>query len=74
MGGPLPHTAPAPARPEEDPEEIVAFLERDQTVHDRLLPLPRRALSPLASHALWALRVFTVLIGALVIYTFFATL
>jgi len=55
-------------------EELVMFLERDQLVRDKSRPLPRAKLSPRASAALWALRVFVLVVGAMVIYTFFAQL
>lgn len=55
---------------EPDDEELVAFLERDQLVTDKSRPLPRAPLTPHASIALWALRVFVIVVTAMVIYTF----
>jgi len=51
-------------------EELVAFLERDQLVCDRARPLPRASLSRRAEIGLWALRVFALVVSAMVIYTF----
>ncbi|HWF50379.1 MAG TPA: hypothetical protein VG294_07000 [Solirubrobacteraceae bacterium] len=51
-------------------QELVEFLERDQLVTDTARPVPRMALSRRTSVALWALRVFVVVVSAMVIYTF----
>jgi hypothetical protein len=51
-------------------EELIAYLERDQLVADKAQPVPRAALSPRATLALWALRIFVVVLSAMVIYTF----
>jgi hypothetical protein len=45
-------------------------LERGQLVTETSQPLPRAALSARAATGLWALRVFSVLVGLMVIYTF----
>lgn len=55
-------------------EELVEFLERDQLVQDKQRPLPRAELSRRAQAALWALRVFCLLVSAMVLYTFVAGL
>ncbi len=55
-------------------EEMVMFLERDQLVSDKSRPVPPARLGRGARLGLWALRVFAVVVGAMVIYTFFATL
>jgi hypothetical protein len=55
-------------------EELVEFLERDQLVTDKSRPLPRARLSRRAGVALWALRVFVIIVAAMVIYTFVAQL
>ena len=57
-----------------DDEEIVMFLERDQLVSGRQRPLPRATLGTTSRVALWVLRFFVVIVGAMVIYTFFAQL
>jgi cytochrome c-type biogenesis protein CcmH/NrfF len=49
-------------------------LERDQLVAGRHRALPPARLSPRARLALWALRVFVLVLGAMVIYTFVAQL
>ena len=59
---------------ERDPEELTEFLEPDQLVVDKSRPLGRAELSSRARHALWALRVFVLLVSAMVIYTFFQQL
>lgn len=50
------------------------FLERDQLVADKARAVPRAHLSPRARAALWALRVFVLIVSAMVIYTFFSQL
>ena len=54
--------------------ELVAGLEPDQTVVAAARPLPRATLGPGARGGLWAVRVFVLLITAMVVYTFFAGL
>jgi hypothetical protein len=55
-------------------QDLVMFLERDQLVADTSRPLGRMALSRRTRAALWALRVFVVVVSAMVIYTFVAQL
>ena len=50
--------------------ELVMFLERDQLSADTSIPLPRAELGRQTQAALWALRIFLLVIGAMVIYTF----
>ena len=50
------------------------YLEQGQLVADTASPVPRARLSRRASAALWALRIFVIVIGAMVIYSFFARL
>ena len=45
-------------------------LERGQLVTETSRPVPRAALGARAVAALWALRVFVVLVSLMVIYTF----
>jgi hypothetical protein len=59
---------------EEEEEELVMFLERDQLVHDTSRPVARMPLSHRISAALWALRVFVIVVSAMVIYTFVSQL
>jgi hypothetical protein len=51
-------------------DELIMDLERDQFVVETSRPVPRAALSPRATAALWALRVFVLLVSVMVIYTF----
>jgi hypothetical protein len=60
--------------PEEDEDEIVMFLERDQLVADRRRPLPPANIGRRAELALWTLRIFVLLVGLMVIFTFCAQL
>jgi hypothetical protein len=53
-----------------DEQELIMFLERDQLVVDTSRPVPRAVLSRRASAALWALRLFVIVISAMVIYIF----
>jgi len=55
-------------------DELIMHLERDQFVAETSRPVPRAPLSARASAALWALRVFVVIVGVMVIYTFVAQL
>jgi hypothetical protein len=57
------------------PDEILAnHLEADQLAAETSRPVPRANLSRRASAGLWALRVFVVTAGAMVIYVFVAGL
>ncbi len=60
--------------PLDEDDELIAFLERDQLVSDTSRPLPRASIGRAASVALWALRVFVTVVGAMVAYTFFSQL
>ncbi len=51
-------------------EELIAYLESDQLVVERSRPVARATLSRRASVALWGLRVFAIVISAMVIYVF----
>jgi hypothetical protein len=50
--------------------DLVMFLERDQLSADTSIPVPRARLGRRTRAALWALRVFLLVVGAMVIYTF----
>jgi hypothetical protein len=63
-----------PTREPPDDQELVMFLEPDQLVADKTRPVRRAELSPRATAALWGLRVFVILISAMVIYTFVSQL
>jgi hypothetical protein len=55
-------------------EELVMYLERDQLASDRGQPVPRADLSRGVNVGLWALRVFALVVSAMVVYTFIAQL
>lgn len=55
-------------------EEMVMFLERDQLVADRRRPLPPANIGRRAEAALWTLRIFVLIVGLMVIFTFCAQL
>lgn len=57
-----------------DRQDLVEFLERDQLVVDTSRPVPRLALSRPMSIGLWALRIFVIVVSAMVIYTFVSQL
>jgi hypothetical protein len=74
---PTPATSPTdpPERTEpSEEEELIMFLERDQLVRDRSKPVARAPLGRGAIRALWALRIFVLVVGFMVIYTFIAQL
>lgn len=56
-----------PERPE---DEVIMHLERDQFVSETSRPVSRATLSRRTIAALWALRVFVVLVSLMVAYTF----
>jgi hypothetical protein len=62
--------APGTELDEESGEELVMHLERDQLVEETSVPLTRARLGRRAVLGLWALRVFVVVVGVMVIYTF----
>jgi hypothetical protein len=51
-------------------DELIMHLERDQFVAETSRPVARAALSSRTIAALWALRVFVVLVSLMVLYTF----
>ncbi len=55
-------------------DELIMHLERDQFVAETSRAVPRAGLGARAIAGLWALRVFVVLVSAMVIYTFIAGL
>jgi len=58
----------------DEEDELVDFLEPDQLAGDRSRPVSRYPLTPQTSAWLWGLRVFVLVVSAMVIYTFFAQL
>ena len=61
-------------RQERAEDELIMHLERDQFVVETSRPVPAAELDRHAIFGLWALRVFVVLVSAMVIYTFVANL
>ena len=57
-----------PDEPYED--ETIMHLERDQFVAETSQPVARAPLSPRSTAALWALRLFAVVVSLMVVYTF----
>ncbi|MHB1537242.1 MAG: hypothetical protein ACYCUM_04150 [Solirubrobacteraceae bacterium] len=55
-------------------EELILHLERDQFVAETSAPVQRGSLGSAAAAWLWALRIFVVLVSAMVLYTFIAGL
>ncbi len=55
-------------------DQLILHLERDQFVAETSRPVPRAQLGARTTAALWALRVFAVLVSAMVVYTFIAEL
>lgn len=51
-------------------DELIMYLERDQLVAETSRAIPRAVLNTRAIAGLWALRVFVVLVGLMVLYTF----
>jgi len=54
--------------------QLIEHLERDQLVAETFRPVPRAQLRRHTTIALWALRVFAVIVGLMVIYAFIAEL
>jgi hypothetical protein len=67
-------TLPDPMDGDRPGEQLVEFLERDQLVAETFKPVPKAELGPAAVAALWSLRVFVVIVSAMVLYTFFVQL
>jgi len=66
--------AAGPEREESERAEMIMHLERDQLVAETNRPLPRAQLTRPTLIALWALRVFVLVLSVMVIYTFIALL
>jgi hypothetical protein len=71
---PNPGTTDSTPHNNERDQELVVFLEHDQLAADTSIPVPRARLSRRASTGLWALRLFVILVGVMVTYTFAANL
>ena len=59
---------------QEEDERLIMHLEHDQLVAETLRHVPPANLSRATIAALWVLRVFVVLAGVMVLYTFAASL
>jgi hypothetical protein len=70
VGAPVEEEERDPRRRDRAEDQLIMHLERDQLVAETARPVPRAALGTRAVVALWALRVFVVVVGAMVIYTF----
>ena len=53
-----------------DDHALIAALEPDQTVQAASRPFGRYRASPAIIAALWAVRVFVLIVSAMVVYTF----
>ena len=51
-------------------DDHVHYLEPDQLVTKRSRPLPHASLGARARAGLWALRVFSIVLSAMVVYAF----
>jgi hypothetical protein len=60
--------------PRSEEEELLFHLERDQFVAETSRPVARAPLSRRAALWLWALRAFAVVVSAMVVYSFAASL
>jgi hypothetical protein len=54
--------------------ELVMFLEPDQLTSDTAIPVTRARLTKRLNITLWLLRVFVIVVSAMVIYTFATSL
>ncbi len=55
-------------------EELIMHLERDQLVAETSRPVALAQLGRRAIVGLWGLRIFAILVSAMVVYTFIARL
>jgi len=55
-------------------DQLILHLERDQFVAETSRPVPRAQLGARTTAALWAMRVFCVVVSLMVVYAFIATL
>ncbi len=69
-----PQASAQQSQPPRDEEQLIVFLEPEQFVSDRSIPVPPARLSRRARAALWLLRIFALIVSAMVIYTFVSQL
>jgi hypothetical protein len=62
--------SPPNGAPLHDEHELIMHLEPDQLVAETFRPVARARLGRKTTLALWALRVFAVLVSLMVLYTF----
>jgi hypothetical protein len=61
--------------PESEPDDaLIAHLEPNQLTAATRQPLPRAVLSQRAQVGLWVLRIFSIILGVMVVYTFVSQL
>jgi hypothetical protein len=67
---------PEQAEPESfrNDEKLIMYLERDQLVSETARPVVPAQLGRRAVVGLWGLRIFAILVSAMVVYTFIARL
>ena len=68
-----PHALAQDQQPPRDDDNPIMFLEQEQFVSDRSVPVPPARLSRRTKAALWLLRIFAVIVSAMV-YTFLSQL
>lgn len=54
--------------------DLIDYLEPEQLIADTSVPVPRAVLTAPVRAGLWALRIFTVLLAAAVMFAFVADL
>jgi hypothetical protein len=55
-------------------DELAMLIEQEELALGQDRPVPRKELDRRARTALWALRIFVIVVGVMVVYTFFAQL
>jgi hypothetical protein len=70
----IPQASARGQEPPHDDEDPIMFLEQEQFVSDRSVPMPPARLSGRAKAGLWLLRIFALIVSGMVIYTFLSQL
>jgi hypothetical protein len=60
--------------PRQASQQALSFLEPGQLVAGTQRPVPRAPISTRVRVALWGLRIFVIIVSAMVLYTFFCQL